>query len=160
MRRAVLALVVLLLLPAVARGQQMTLTVTSANAAATAPTIAEYVAGQMARSFTYQVSLAGQGQYPSGCSYTGVVTMTPTSANLGNSKLLSDVSWSTPSGSGTLASGQAATLGTHTFTSYTSTSVITVSLTTTLRWTETSTSFAGTALRFGLTATPSGGSSC
>lgn len=167
MRPVARLLVALLLLPALAEGQQMTLTVTGANAAATSPTLAEYVAGSMARSFTYTLSLAGASQnatYPTGCSYTGTVTMTARDANLGNSKALSDISWSsTGSGAGaasTLVQNQAVTLGTQTFTSFTTAASVTVTLTTTLRWTETSTSFAGTALLFGLTATPSGGNNC
>lgn len=162
MRRAAFVLAVLLLLPAVAEGQVMTLTVTNANTATSNPTLAEYQAGQMSRSFTYQLSLAGSGTYPTGCSYSGTVKMVPASANLGNSKSLADVSWSTSlgtSGSG-LTQNSAVTFGTQSFTNYTSAALVTVTLTTALRWTETSTSFTGTALRFDLVASASGGNNC
>jgi hypothetical protein len=163
-RAALVLLVASLLLPALAEGQSMTLTVTNAGTS-TSPTLAEYKAGQMARSFTYTLALAGpaaNSTFPSGCTYSGTVRMTPTSADLGNSKSLADVSWSSSLGNSgsSLTQNSFVTLGTQTFTSYTTATQVTVTLTTTLRWTETSTSFSGTGLRFDLLASATGGSNC
>ena len=158
--RAVVALFVLLLRTLSVGAQEFTVTLTNEDVVAAAPTIGEYQQGFMERTFTYQVTAAGS--FKSSCTVVTSVAMAPTSASLGSTKALSDITVSSSLGTVTALSAFSQNtfllLGSQTFTSTSPSAapLVTVTLRTTLRWSESASSYAGTNLRFRLTATPSG----
>lgn len=159
--RAVVALLVLLLRTPSMGAQEFTVTLTNEDVVAAAPTFEEYKQGFMDRTFTYQVALSG-GSFKSSCTVDTSVAMAPTSSSLGGLKALSDITVSSSLGTVTALSAFSQNtfllLGTQTFTSTSPTAapLVTVTLRTTLRWSESASSYTGTNLRFRLTATPSG----
>jgi len=161
MRRLVALLAVLGLAPAAARGQTVTLSVSSAATAMQNPTLADYDAGAVtdATPATYTVTLSNTSARPN-CTYATAVQVRASTTTIGNAKAIGTVSWST-GGAYTALTTAWVTVATHNLTKATGQSTANTasgSLTfkISLAWTETSASFAGSTLEFQASVTPSG----
>ena len=161
MRRGLVLLTLIGLVPAAARAQTVTLSVSSLGSAMQNPTLANYDAGFVtdATPASYTVTLTNASA-KNNCTYATAVQVRASSATIGNAKAISTVSWST-GGAYTALTQSWATIATHNLVKATGQSTVntaTGSLTfrVALAWSEPSASFAGTALEFQASVSPTG----
>jgi len=151
------SLALLVLLPALASGQQsrtVTLAITGGNVATQNPTRADYDAGFVTRAtpLTWTATVIGPR---SNCTYNATVQMRATSSTIGNGKSIADVRWSNGGAYNTLTTSYV-TIGTGALTSGTRSRSGSLTFRILLDWTEEDASFNGSELQFLVSATSTG----
>ena len=156
MIRFAASLALLVLLPALASGQTVTLTISGANVAMQNPTLADYDAGFVidATPLTWTATV-NSPKRDRDCTYNVTVQVRASSNNIGNSKSISNVRWSN-GGAPVPLTQTYATIGTAALNRSTPSRSGSLTFRILLNWTESNASFTGSGLQFQVLADPIG----